>query len=338
MKYQDTLEQASEKAASVNAFLQRNQLAAHPVNYTVVYEYISGHHAELCAAVEQKLAARIPLDDFIMSELYQRWLIPDNQQHEQLLQDMSGMVSRLTGFTDVAAETAVHYLDYLHDSVQKLSTPPPSDPLPVITGIQQATSEYQQNLQNLQYQLQLANQQSHQLRDELDTLKQNRMRDPLTGLYNRIAMRNQVDVWLNEHPDRHLSLITVEPDHFDRFRTQFGRMISDTILARIAGKISSYIIESGIPVRSAENQFMLLLPDIDLHTATVIAEQIRKGIEKLRFISSRNKQSLPRVTISLAVSHYQPAEGWYPFLTRSNDVLKLARSHGGNQVAVETML
>lgn len=338
MKYQDTLEQASEKATQVNAFLQRNQLAAHPVNYTVSYEYISGHHTDLCSAIEQKLTAKIPLDDFIMSELFQRWLIPDNQQHEQLLQDMSGMVSRLTGFTDVAAETATHYLDYLDNSLQQLVAPPPSDPLPVISGIQHATAEYQQNLQNLQYQLQLANQQSHQLRDELDTLKQSRMRDPLTGLYNRIAMRNQVDIWLNEQQDRHLSLITVELDNFNRFSAQYGRMISDTILARVAGKISSYIIESGIPVRSAENQFMLLLPDIDLYTATVIAEQIRKGIEKLRFISSRNKQSLPRVTISLGVSHYQADEGWYPFLTRSNDVLKLAINRGGNKVAIETML
>ena len=48
MKYQDSIEQASEKAALTVAFLQRHRLAAHPVNYTVIYEYINGQNAGLC--------------------------------------------------------------------------------------------------------------------------------------------------------------------------------------------------------------------------------------------------------------------------------------------------
>ena len=73
MKYQDSLQLASEKAAQVKAFLHRVNLPAHPVNYAVCYEYISGHNAQLCQIIEQKLAAKAPLDDFIMADLYSRF-------------------------------------------------------------------------------------------------------------------------------------------------------------------------------------------------------------------------------------------------------------------------
>ena len=83
MKYKDSLQQALDKAAQVSAFLKHNQLAAHPTNYTVGYEYISGNNNELCEAIEQKLAAKARFDDFIMAELYNRYLVPEQQQQEQ---------------------------------------------------------------------------------------------------------------------------------------------------------------------------------------------------------------------------------------------------------------
>ena len=46
MMYQDSIDQAGEKAALAIAFLQRHRLAAHPVNYTTVaYDYITGANA-----------------------------------------------------------------------------------------------------------------------------------------------------------------------------------------------------------------------------------------------------------------------------------------------------
>lgn len=93
-----------------------------------------------------------------------------------------------------------------------------------------------------------------------------------------------------------------------------------------------------MPVRSGGEEFLLLLPDVDLRTAAEIAEQVRKGVEKLRFVSARDKKSLPKITISLGVALYQASENWYQFLSRTNNVLQLAKQRGRNQVANEAML
>lgn len=332
MKYQDSLEQAHDKATQVSVFLSRHKLAPHPVNYTVCYEYISGLNEGLSQAINQKLTAGAELDDFIMAELYSRWLVPANQQQEQLLQEMSGIVTRLAGFTDVASEAVTDYLQQLEQQLQQAKSGQ-NIATPLIRSLHALTTDYQLSQQQLQHQLELANQQSRQLRYELEEVKKQRLLDPLTGLYNRVAMQNQVDIWLSEQPDRHIAAIAIDLDYFSHFNQKYGYIIGDIILSKVARKIGSYVQESGLPVRSGGEQFLLLLPDVDLRTAGEIAEQVRKGVEKLRFVSARNKKALPSITISLGVTLYQATETWYQFLARTSDVLKLAKNRGRNQVS-----
>ncbi len=78
-----------KKAALTVAFLQRHRLAAHPVNYTVIYEYINGQNDGLCLAIEQKLAVQSNFDDFVLAELYSQWLTPQHQRQEELTQQVT---------------------------------------------------------------------------------------------------------------------------------------------------------------------------------------------------------------------------------------------------------
>lgn len=339
MMYQESLQQIQEKSLLTNAFLQRNKLAPHPVNYTVCYEYISGTNKGLSQALDKRLEAKVMLDDFIMAELYSRWLMPTEQQ-EQLHQEVSGIVSRLSGFTDIAAEAVSDYLLILDDSLITLQQNKDEALFPVISQLKTATDEFKLSQQQLHYQLELANQQSHQLRHELDDLKQQKLLDPLTGLYNRVAMQNQVDLWFEEQPDKRIAAIAINLDHFSYFNQQYGKTVGNVILSKIAQKVRSYVEESGLPVRTSDEEFLILLPDVDLRTATEIAEQVRRGVEKMRFISSRDKKALPKVTLSAGVALFQPAskENWYHFLARTSDTVKQAKQRGRNQVISEVML
>lgn len=337
MKYHDTLQQAQNKATQVKAFLRQHLLAAHPTNYTVVYEHISGLNIELSQAIEDKLSAKTLLNDFIMVELYSRFLLTEQQQQALLMQDVSSMVGRLAGFTDLAAESTHDFLQQLDHSLFQL-TQPSAEPNTVVYQLKQQALSYQKQQAQLHQQLEAVNQQSHQLRHELEQIKLQRLQDPLTGLYNRQAMHEQVELWLSEQPARRIAAIAVDLDHFSHFNQQYGQTIGDIILSKVARKIRSYVQESGMPVRAGGEEFLLLLPDVDLRTATEIAEQVRRGVEKLRFISSRDKKTLPKVTISLGVSLYQAAESWQQFLSRTTNIMHLAKKRGRNQVASELML
>lgn len=337
MMYNDPVALAREKSSQAAAFLLRHNLAPHPVNYTVSYEYSSGQNAGLCQAIEQRVAARLPFDDFIMAELYSHWIEKSHQQNEQLVQRVSTMVTRLSGCTDLAHEATNDYLELLDHQLPELSSSDPALKLNMMQLIE-ATEKVRRCHLQLNQQLELANQQSHQLRTELKEVKQLRLLDPLTGLYNRLAMQEHLELWLTEQPERQIAAIAVDLDHFRQFNQDYGDTIGDVILSKVARKVRSYVQDSGLPVRAGGEEFLILLPDVDLRTAGEIAEQVRKGVEKLRFVSSRSKKTLPKVTISLGVSLYQAKENWQQFLARTSQILQIAKHRGRNQVATEAML
>jgi len=338
MMYQDSIDQAGEKAALAIAFLQRHRLAAHPVNYTVAYDYITGANAGLCQTIEQKLAARIPFDDFVMTELYSNFISTNNKENDQLVHRVSQLVNKLNDTSNSANDAISEYIDILDHSLVALKTENPAQALDTLHRMLDATYDARTSQQKLKDQLQQSHQQAEILREELAQLKRNRQVDPLTGLYNRLAMQEHVDLWLTEDPKRKIAAIAVDLDHFRQFNQDYGFNIGDVILSKVAKKISAYVQESGLPVRAGGEEFLILLPDVDLRTAGEIAEQVRRGVEKLRFVSSRSKKALPKVTISLGVALYQAEENWHQFLARSTQVLQVAKRRGRNQVATETML
>src|SRR5574343_856259 len=126
MMYQDSIDQASEKAALAIAFLQRHRLAAHPVNYTVSYDYISGQNAELCQAIEDKLSARIPFDDFVMTELYSNFIVPTSKQNEELVNSVHKIVTRIHQSAENAADAINEYIEVLDSSLLSLKTDNPA--------------------------------------------------------------------------------------------------------------------------------------------------------------------------------------------------------------------
>lgn len=338
MMYQDSIDQAGEKAALAIAFLQRHRLAAHPVNYTVAYDYITGANAGLCQTIEQKLAARIPFDDFVMTELYSNFISTNNKENDQLVNRVSQLVNKLNDTSNSANDAISEYIDILDHSLVALKTDNPAQARDTLHRMLDATYDARTSQQKLKDQLQQSHQQAEILREELAQLKRNRQVDPLTGLYNRLAMQEHVDLWLTEDPKRKIAAIAVDLDHFRQFNQDYGFNIGDVILSKVAKKISAYVQESGLPVRAGGEEFLILLPDVDLRTAGEIAEQVRRGVEKLRFVSSRSKKALPKVTISLGVALYQAEENWHQFLARSTQVLQVAKRRGRNQVATETML
>jgi diguanylate cyclase len=108
-----------------------------------------------------------------------------------------------------------------------------------------------------------------------------------------------------------------------------GPLISDVLLTKIANKVSSYVGESGLPVRSAGDEFLILLPDVKRIVAGEVAEKIRQSVEKLRFITSKSGTRLPQMTLSIGVSDYNVA-------TSANNIISQTRALINNNANIRT--
>ncbi|RYE07359.1 MAG: GGDEF domain-containing protein [Hyphomicrobiales bacterium] len=116
-----------------------------------------------------------------------------------------------------------------------------------------------------------------------EKLRNQALRDPLTGLYNRRYMEDclQRFVRLADRENREVSVIMVDLDHFKRLNDEHGHAFGDSILRDTATTIISALRETDIVCRYGGEELVVILPDCNLERAADKAEILRQRIEAL---------------------------------------------------------
>ena len=134
-------------------------------------------------------------------------------------------------------------------------------------------------------------------------------------------MSQYIEQWHHQDPNKTIAVIVVNINQLSEFSQRFGSLLGDVILSKIANKISSYVTNSGIPVRTGGDEFLILLPEVEKNTAIEIAEKISLGVEKLRFVSVQTGIRLPKMSVSLGVSAKQLAEPINSCIDRARETI-----------------
>lgn len=332
MKYHDTLACAQENLSNTVLFLQKHRLAPNPINYTVAYEYVSGTNAELIQMLNEHVKHGMGLDDYLMESFYSQFVAKPSAVNNQIVDSVETVLTDVGQASNGADATLSRYLDSLDNGLVILDENSLETSREAISRLIDMTCEVKHSQQKLNKALREAKQQTDVLQKQLDDAKQEAKQDPLTGLYHFASMQNEVELWLMEQPSRSIAAIAIDIDDFSEFNSSFGYLVGDVVISKVARKIRNYCQDSGLPVRVGGEEFLILIPDTDVQIASEIAEQVRQGVEKIRFVSSKSKRRLPKVTISLGVSNYDVREDWQQFLSRMNGIVNSAKVKGKNQV------
>lgn len=164
-----------------------------------------------------------------------------------------------------------------------------------------------------------------------EKLRNQALRDPLTGLYNRRYMEDSLDrfVRLAEREDRKVSVIMIDLDHFKRLNDEHGHATGDAILREAAAAIIGALRETDVDCRYGGEEMIVFLPDCDLDDAAAKAEQIRARIESLSGAHGA------KVSASLGVSSVPcTARNSAELVKTADTALYRAKHNGRNQVAL----
>ncbi len=125
--------------------------------------------------------------------------------------------------------------------------------------------------------------------------------DPLTGLYNRRYMFQQMArlIALWERGGQTFAAIMLDVDHFKSFNDRFGHEIGDEVLVAIAEVLRSEVRKSDIACRMGGEEFVVLLAGASLALVRERAEKLRLAVKALK-ISAADAP----VTISAGVALY----------------------------------
>ncbi|QOL26287.1 GGDEF domain-containing protein [Thalassotalea sp. LPB0316] len=332
MKYIDSIQQANKKMALAAQQLDEWRLPANPINYTISYEYVEGKNASLINAVQQRLAEGKTLDNFSMEEFYKHYILGQSKFRDELVDDMTDVVSQVDKSAQQSAQQVERFINKLDANLVHINQGEGEKSQLAIHNIRRASDDFKSQQQSLIERLLASQQKARALKAELDKVKQEIYLDPITGMYNRKALHKHLDTWHKQDPSRQLAAIVVSIDQFTEFHDKFGPLIGNVLLSKIAQKVSSYVDDSGLPVRTTNDEFLIFLPDIDKHIAGEIAEKIRQGVEKLRFISSKSGVRFPKMTISLGVDCFAVSESSTALITKARRILSQHPGDTSNKV------
>jgi diguanylate cyclase (GGDEF)-like protein len=136
------------------------------------------------------------------------------------------------------------------------------------------------------------------------SLRQQSIRDPLTGLYNRrfleeFLLRELARADRKKHP---LSIITLDIDHFKRINDSLGHAAGDIALRRVGLLLQGFVRQSDIACRVGGEEFSVLLPEASLQIAAQRAEDIRKAVQELKL--KFGDTEIGAITVSLGVAAF----------------------------------
>jgi diguanylate cyclase (GGDEF)-like protein/PAS domain S-box-containing protein len=163
-------------------------------------------------------------------------------------------------------------------------------------------------------------------------LREQALRDPLTGLYNRRHLGDAMDREMArmQREKQPLSTIIMDIDHFKKVNDKHGHQIGDQFLTEIAKVIAGHARSSDIACRYGGEEFLLVLPGATLKTAMKRAELIREQCEAIQIMSGKK---IVKVTMSMGVAAFpKHGKGAEEIVVKADKAMYRAKRAGRNCV------
>lgn len=162
--------------------------------------------------------------------------------------------------------------------------------------------------------------------EDVEALQHLASTDPLTGLANRRGGEKHIanEISRARREKRPLSCILIDVDRFKQVNDTFGHQAGDQLLRDISALLRRTVRAYDILVRWGGDEFLVVLPGVDLDAARVLAERIRNAIESL------DTHGIGPVTISAGASSFEKDYDFMSTLKTADRRLYQAKAAGRN--------
>ena len=167
-----------------------------------------------------------------------------------------------------------------------------------------------------------------------EKLRNQALRDPLTGLHNRRFMEEVLErfVLQAERRGSPVGAIMIDLDHFKRLNDQHGHAIGDAVLRDVAGTLLASLRRTDVACRYGGEELLVLLPDADLAATMAKAELIRARIADLS-----SAHGFP-ISASLGVAAFPETSAQSADLLKSADAALYQAKHSGRDKVVSAAI
>ncbi|NSW52655.1 MAG: GGDEF domain-containing protein [Anaerolineae bacterium] len=167
------------------------------------------------------------------------------------------------------------------------------------------------------------------LQQKLETLAKT---DSLTNLLNRRAFFTQAALAYERanRSQQAFSVILFDLDHFKEVNDRHGHQAGDQILAKIGQRLARHAREIDLVCRFGGEEFILLLPGMDMNTAHTYAREIKTLINK----PIRTQENEYIIYASFGISTFDPAHAVSldRVIEQADTAMYTAKAEGRNRI------
>jgi two-component system, cell cycle response regulator len=177
---------------------------------------------------------------------------------------------------------------------------------------------------------------AEQLRKNVEMSVEYAIIDTLTGLFNRRYLDIHLKLLMEQahQNSKPLSMCIMDLDKFKSINDTYGHDIGDEVLKEFAARVQGSIRNIDLAARMGGEEFVVVMPETPLESASIAAERIRAKIDSKPFIISREPGLLP-VTVSVGISAFQSLTDTPEIIfKRADSALYHAKETGRNRVVV----
>lgn len=178
-----------------------------------------------------------------------------------------------------------------------------------------------------------------QLHEKNRELKQQSVRDPLTGLYNRRHFLEYMRALPPSGPQQATggeqvgALFLLDVDHFKNINDTYGHAAGDAVLTTISARLCEILRETDMIVRWGGEEFLAYLPAAPRGNLDEVAQRILAGVGATVVEHGGTELS---VNVSIGYAPFPLAVGqqnlaWERVVNLVDMALYLAKSHGRNR-------
>lgn len=165
-----------------------------------------------------------------------------------------------------------------------------------------------------------------------DLLKEQSLRDALTGLYNRKFLEEYIEKATHQalRAKTSYGVLMLDIDFFKMVNDTYGHDIGDIVISGLADTLKECVRDSDLAIRFGGEEFIVMLYNTTEEGTVMVAEKIRRHFEDKAF--SVGKEKLKK-TISIGVSMFpDDSEFFWKVIKFADLALYKAKGSGRNKV------
>lgn len=336
MDYQQDYDQTQEIARLVFPLMTRLQIPMNPLNYALWYEYQLGRSEDLVAALDKIESGAEAYEPDKARALFMRHVAtPGVETLEAIESEVCRLLADIIQIVTDSGLDLSNYSALLKSCTSRLeSADDIRDIRKVVSTLVGDTRKMSESNSTTAGSMKARAEEIDKLREELDRVRKEAVRDPLTGLANRRAfderLAESLEATLTQM--KSICLLMVDVDHFKTVNDKHGHQIGDKILQYIGVVLKKNFKGKDLVARFGGDEFAVIVENAPRSGIQRIAETIREQIDESNLKRTDTGEPLGNVSVSIGYDCARPDDTPSSILDRADKALYQAKLKGRNCV------